>query len=55
MVNGSGIKAYSVVVGSFSVQTNAEGLQSTLKEKGYSAQVVKLMRLLTVLRDGIEL
>lgn len=41
VVNGSGIKAYSVVVGSFSVQTNAEGLQSTLKEKGYSAQVVK--------------
>lgn len=41
VVNGSGIKAYSVVVGSFSVQTNAEGLQATLKDKGYNAQVVK--------------
>lgn len=41
VVNGSGIKAYSIVVGSFSVQTNAEGLQATLKEKGYNAQVVK--------------
>jgi len=31
LINGSGLKAYSVVVGSFSVKANAEGLQSTLK------------------------
>ena len=32
-------KNYSVVVGSFSVQANAEGVQSTLKSQGYDAQV----------------
>ena len=41
VISGSGIKAYSVVVGSFSAQANAEGLQATLKNKGYSAQIVK--------------
>ncbi len=41
VISGSGLKAYSVVVGSFSVQANAEGLQATLKSKGYDAQVVK--------------
>ncbi len=41
LVNGSGLKNYSVVVGSFSVMANAEGLQQRLKGEGYDAQVVK--------------
>lgn len=41
VVNGSGLKAYSVVVGSYSVQANAEGRQSQLKQQGFDAQVVK--------------
>ena len=41
LVNGTGLKAYSVVVGSFSIQTNAVALQNTLKGQGYQAQVVK--------------
>ena len=39
VVSGSGLKAYSVVVGSFSVKANAEGLQRTLKNAGYDAQI----------------
>lgn len=39
VVNGVGLKSFSVVVGSFSVQANAEGLQSTLRSQGYDAQV----------------
>ena len=39
LVNGSGLKAYSVIVGSFSVKANAEGLQNTLKSTGYDAQL----------------
>ncbi|MBR1469790.1 MAG: SPOR domain-containing protein [Prevotella sp.] len=41
LVNGSGLKNFSVVVGSFSVQANAQGLQNTLKAAGYDAQIVK--------------
>jgi cell division septation protein DedD len=41
LVNGSGLKAFSVVVGSFGVRANAEGLMQRLKEAGYDAQVVK--------------
>lgn len=41
VVNGSTLKTYSVVVGSFLTQVNAEGLMSQLKEKGYDARVVK--------------
>lgn len=40
MVNGNGLKNFSVVVGSFSLKANAEGLQQTLKKAGYDAQVV---------------
>jgi cell division protein FtsN len=40
VVNGGGLKNFSVVVGSFSLKTNAEGLQQTLKNEGYDAQVV---------------
>ena len=39
VVSGAGLKSFSVVVGSFSVQANAEGLQGTLKSQGYDAQV----------------
>lgn len=41
VVNGDGLRSYSVVVGSFVTQANAEGLMSTLRGKGYAAQVVK--------------
>ena len=41
LIDGSGLKNFSVVVGSFSVKANAEGLQQRLKEAGYDAQIVK--------------
>lgn len=41
LINGSGLKAYSVVVGSFGLKANAENLQQRLKEAGYDAQLVK--------------
>ena len=40
VVNGDGLNNFSVVVGSFSLKANAEGLQQTLKQQGYNAQVV---------------
>lgn len=40
VISGSGLKNYSVVVGSFSLRANAEGLQQTLKNAGYDAQIV---------------
>ena len=40
LVSGSGLQAYSVVVGSFSLKANAEGLASTFKSAGYDSQVV---------------
>ncbi|MDO4172527.1 MAG: SPOR domain-containing protein [Prevotellaceae bacterium] len=39
VVDGSGLKAYSVVVGSFGVRANADGVKSTLVNAGYNAQV----------------
>ena len=39
LVSGSGLSSYSVVVGSFSLKANAEGLASTLKSAGYDAQI----------------
>lgn len=41
LVNGTGLKNFSVVVGSFSLKSNADGLQHKLKSAGYDAQVVK--------------
>ncbi len=41
LVNGDGLKNFSVVVGSFSLAANAEGLQQQLKNAGYNAQIVK--------------
>ena len=39
LVDGAGLKAFSVVVGSFGVKANAEGLQQRLKSEGYNAQI----------------
>ena len=41
LVNGAGLKNFSVVVGSFGLQANAEGLQQQLRDGGYDAQIVK--------------
>lgn len=41
LVDGAGLKAYSVVVGSFSIQANASALQAKLKGQGYQAQIAK--------------
>lgn len=41
VVSGSALKAYSVVVGSFLTQANAEGLKATLQSNSYDARVVK--------------
>ena len=41
LIDGSGLKNFSVVVGSFSRRANADGLQQRLKEAGYDAQIVK--------------
>ena len=40
LVDGSGLNNFSVVVGSFSVKANAEGLQGQLKAAGKNAQIV---------------
>lgn len=40
LVSGTGLKTYSVVVGSFGVQANAERQQADLKRTGYDAQIV---------------
>ena len=41
LISGNGLKNFSVVVGSFSLEANAMGLQQQLKNAGYNAQVVK--------------
>lgn len=41
VIKGEPLRAYSVVVGSFMNQTNAEGLYNTLVNRGYSARVVR--------------
>lgn len=41
VVNGNGLRNFSVVVGSFSVIANAEGLQQRLKNAGYDAQIAR--------------
>lgn len=40
VISGSGLKGYSVVVGSFGLKANAEGMASRLKGAGYDAQIV---------------
>ena len=39
LIDGAGLKKYSVVCGSFSLKANAQGLQSKLKNAGYDAQI----------------
>ena len=41
LISGTGLKQFSVVVGSFSVRANADGLQQRLRDAGYEAQIVK--------------
>lgn len=41
VIKGEPLRAYSVIVGSFMNQTNAEGLYNTLVNRGYSARVVR--------------
>ena len=40
LVSGQGLKAYSVVCGSFGVKANADGLKAKLDRDGYNAMVV---------------
>ena len=40
LVSGQGLKAYSVVCGSFGVKANADALKERLDNQGYSALVV---------------
>lgn len=39
VVDGSALKSYSVVVGSFSLKANAEGLAKTLRSSGYDSRI----------------
>jgi cell division protein FtsN len=39
LVSGTGLRSFSVVVGSFSIKTNAENLQRKLAGQGYAAQL----------------
>lgn len=41
VVSGNPLKTYSVVVGSFVTQANAEGLRNRLQQDGYDARVIK--------------
>ena len=41
LIDGSGLKNFSVVVGSFSLRANADGLQQRPKEAGYDTRIVK--------------
>ena len=40
LVSGAGLKAFSVVCGSFGVKANADGLKAKLDGEGYNAKVV---------------
>ena len=40
LVSGDGLKAYSVIYGSFGVKANADGLKTWLDNEGYNAKVV---------------
>lgn len=41
VISGNPLKTYSVVVGSFVTQTNAEGLKARLQNDGYDSRVLK--------------
>ncbi len=40
LIDGTGLKMFSVVAGSFGLKANAEGFQDLLKQGGYDAQIV---------------
>lgn len=40
LVSGNGLKAYSVVCGSFGIKANADGLKQQMDNEGYDAKVV---------------
>ena len=40
LVSGDGLKAYSVVCGSFGIKANADGLKTQMDGEGYNAKVV---------------
>ncbi len=40
VVNGPEVKNFGVVVGSFSLKANAEGVQNTLRNAGYNPTIV---------------
>lgn len=40
LVSGNGLKAYSVVCGSFGIKANADGLKNDMDNEGYNAKVV---------------
>lgn len=40
LISGDGLKAYSVICGSFGVKANADGLKTWLDNEGYNAKVV---------------
>lgn len=58
IVNGIGLKAYSVVVGSFGVKANADNLQAKLKAAGYAAQIASnpngMFRVIASTFDDLE-
>lgn len=58
VASNNGLKAFSVVVGAFGVRTNADGLQNTLRNAGYSgAQVIydgKMYRVVASTHDTRE-
>lgn len=41
IIHGNGLNAYSVIVGSFGLLSNAESLYQRLRDAGYDSQVVK--------------
>ena len=41
VINGNPLKTYSVVIGSFLTQANAEGCKNNLQQQGYDSRVVK--------------
>ncbi|MBO4613281.1 MAG: SPOR domain-containing protein [Bacteroidaceae bacterium] len=43
LVSGTGLRAFSVVVNSFQLQSNAQSFQATLAAKGYAAQIVSAL------------
>lgn len=56
VIDGAGLKTFSVVCGSFSLQANAVGLQQKLKQNGYQAQIAlnperKLYRVIASTHD----